>query len=115
MPIRWNTTPERMMAAAAAGLKRGVEKVMEESRTKYCPKDTGHLASTGQVDEPKIEGTKIICTARYTADYAIYVHERNARHSNGTWKYLSTPAYQNAEMVRGEAQAALDAEARGQR
>jgi hypothetical protein len=110
LPIKWNTSPERIVAAGAAGLFRGVNKVMEKSRTKYCPKATGHLASTGVVDQPVIDGGTVRVTARYTADYAIYVHERNLRYRNGQWKYLSTPAYEDADSIRDEIRDAIQAE-----
>lgn len=59
------------------------------------PKDTGALRSSGHVELPQIEGTKVTVEAGFggaAVDYAIYVHEDlEAYHTNGKAKYLEDP------------------------
>jgi hypothetical protein len=74
-------------------VKKWADEVMEESREHYVPIDTGLLKSTGIVTE--LKNTDDECTIRLSyggpARYAAAVHERQAHHPHGTWKYLSTP------------------------
>ena len=55
------------------------------------PVDTGYLKSTGHIN--KVKGGYDI---RYSADYAIYVHERYATHASPTqWKFLEVAALEH--------------------
>jgi hypothetical protein len=69
-------------AVEEAGLK--IAKQIFERSQEFVPEDTGRLKRSGEI---KKEGNKFI--VKYTADYAIYVHERvELHHDDGRAKFL---------------------------
>src|SRR5512146_2489796 len=87
--------PEEIRKALAAGLYKFGEDVMTESKSVYCPVDTGTLRSSGRVSIPEDTGKEITVMLSYggaAASYAEPVHEINKNYRNGKqWKYLETP------------------------
>lgn len=59
------------------------------------PVDTGALRSSGHVELPQIEGTKVTVEAGFggaAIDYAIFVHENlESFHATGNAKFLENP------------------------
>lgn len=86
-------------SAAKIALREEAEAIMAESRDIYVPIDTGHLKSTGKVQNVAETGSEMVVSMGYSADYAEEVHENlRARHLVGSAKYLETPligAYTN--------------------
>lgn len=80
-------------ALAKALFKEG-EQIMAKSK-RLVPVDTGALRASGHVQPPVIVGKKVSVTLGYggaAAPYAVFVHEKPARHNPPTqWKYLETP------------------------
>ena len=80
--------------ALAGALFIEAERIMGKSK-RLVPVDTGALRASGHVQLPKISGKKVRVVLGYggaAAPYAVFVHERPARHNAPTqWKYLETP------------------------
>jgi hypothetical protein len=80
--------------ALARALFLEAEQIMGKSK-RLVPVDTGALRASGHVQPPKISGKKVSVLLGYggaAAPYAVFVHERPARHNSPTmWKYLETP------------------------
>lgn len=70
------------------------EQIMAKSK-RIVPVDKGPLRASGHVQLPVIRGRKVSVTLGYggaAAPYALFVHEKQARHKPPTqWKYLETP------------------------
>lgn len=99
-----------VLLAAAGALYQGATNIMSESKLNYVPVDTGTLRSSGLVEQPKLEGDRVVVVLGYggpAAPYALAVHE-NPRSGKtggvspsgqpykrwarvGQWKYLETP------------------------
>ena len=62
---------------------------------RLVPVDTGALRASGHVQLPVIRGKKVAVVLGYggaAAPYAVFVHEKQARHNPPTqWKYLEQP------------------------
>lgn len=80
--------------ALAGALFIEAEGIMGKSK-RIVPVDKGPLRASGHVQLPKIRGKKVSVTLGYggaAAPYAVFVHEKPARHTPPTqWKYLETP------------------------
>lgn len=72
---------------------------------RYVPVDTGHLRESRFVTKPTFTGTAFELTVGFGEPYAIFVHERQARHVVGDWKFLARAA----DEVAATAEAFLDA------
>lgn len=76
------------------------EMIMLDSKANWVPVDTGALRSTGHVQEPVINGTKVSVTLGYggpAVPYAVVQHERlDYNHTVGRAKYLEGPTLQSA-------------------
>lgn len=96
---------ERMIQGAMAGLYQSALEIFKESQVQV-PVDTATLKASGRVNEPFIQGDKIICelgygygealspkTGRMARSYAIPVHERGDQyHEPPTkFKFLEDP------------------------
>ena len=78
--------------AAKIAIREEAEAIMAESRDIHVPIDTGHLKSTGKVQNVVDNGSEITVSMGYSADYAEEVHENlRAFHRVGRAKYLETP------------------------
>ena len=70
------------------------EQIMAKSK-RLVPVDTGALRASGHVQLPVIRGKKVTVVLGYggaAAPYAVFVHEKQARHNPPTqWKYLEQP------------------------
>lgn len=76
--------PDRLGTALEEEL--GVE--LTESNA-ITPKKTGELIDSGEVTPYEKVGGRIRCSIRYTAPYAVFVHEDpDAIHPIGEWKFL---------------------------
>ena len=92
---------KRRGSAAQKALARALfqegEQIMGKSK-RLVPVDTGALRASGHVQLPVIRGKKVTVVLGYggaAAPYAVFVHEKQARHNPPTqWKYLSTPLFQ---------------------
>jgi len=71
---------------------------------RYVPVDTGHLRESRFVTKPSFTGTAFELTVGFGEPYAIFVHERKARHVVGDWKYLQRAS----DEVAATAEAFLD-------
>ncbi len=82
-------------AAMGRALYREAEDIMARSKEIYVPVKTGALRRSGYVEEPTITSTTATVVLGFggaAAPYAVYVHERQARHEPPTqWKYLEVP------------------------
>jgi hypothetical protein len=80
--------------ALARALFLEAEQIMGKSK-RIVPVRFGTLKSSGHVQLPVIAGKKVTVTLGYggaAAPYAVFVHERPARHKPPTqWKYLEQP------------------------
>lgn len=80
--------------ALARELFQEAEQIMGKSK-RIVPVDKGPLRASGHVQLPEIRGQKVSVTLGYggaAAPYAVFVHEKPARHKPPTqWKYLETP------------------------
>lgn len=56
-----------------------------------CPVKTGKLRRAGNVKTEKNTLTEFYIRIGYPTDYAAKVHEIQAYHAVGQWKFLSTP------------------------
>lgn len=75
----------------AAVFIEGTE-IMADSQTNYAPVDTGHLRSTGHVDEPTRNGDgSYTVNLGYSATYAGVVHEMPPGWGQGKRKFLEKP------------------------
>jgi hypothetical protein len=93
---RWlNDTPADTMRAVEGALFTEAEVMMGVSKRR-TPVDTGRLRSTGHVKPPQTRGGKTEVVLGYGTDYAIYVHERPARHPVGQAKYLESAVLEGA-------------------
>ena len=89
---------KRRGGAAQKALARALflegEQIMGKSK-RLVPVDTGALRSSGHVQLPVIRGKKVTVVLGYggaAAPYAVFVHEKQARHNPPTqWKYLEQP------------------------
>ena len=89
---------KRRGSAAQKALARALflegEQIMAKSK-RLVPVDTGALRSSGHVQLPVIRGKKVTVVLGYggaAALYAVFVHEKQARHNPPTqWKYLEQP------------------------
>ena len=73
------------------------ERIMAASK-RIVPVDKGPLRASGHVQLPVIRGRKVTVVLGYggaAAPYAVFVHERPARHKPPTqWKYLEKPFFE---------------------
>lgn len=81
--------------AGAAGLARTANVIFDQSQEEV-PRDTGTLARSGQVSNPRLEGYNAVVEISYggpAAEYALWVHENlEAYHVPPTKaKYLEGP------------------------
>ena len=89
---------KRRGGAAQKALARALflegEQIMGKSK-RLVPVDTGALRASGHVQLPVIRGKKVTVVLGYggaAAPYAVFVHEKQARHNPPTqWKYLEQP------------------------
>ena len=104
--IRWNQVKSAIRSGSAAGKRRALEILLEQSR-KLVPRDTGKLADSGRVEMNGEQGRVV-----YDTEYAILQHERTdfAHPGGGQAKYLEDPA--NDTMVQREMVDALGEEIR---
>lgn len=83
--------------ALAGALFIEAEGIMGKSK-RIVPVDKGALRASGHVQTPQISGKKVSVTLGYggaAAPYAVFVHERPARHNAPTqWKFLEVPLNQ---------------------
>jgi hypothetical protein len=80
---------KEMPAIMGRGLYRAGNRIMTLSKENYVPIDTGFLKSTGVVDLPRLTAGGMEVQLKYSANYAVYVHERlNVAHPHGQAKYL---------------------------
>ncbi len=84
---------DTMDQQARAAAKEWADEVMETSKEKHCPVDTGDMKNSGEVEITKNTGTECHITLTYGKglDYPIYVHEIPYHHVHGSWKFLSIP------------------------
>ena len=79
---------KKLEKQAEKASRQGAEALLAASR-ENVPVDTGRLRDSGQVVADS-DGA----AAGYTADYAVYVHERTwVTHPNGKAKFLEDAAY----------------------
>ena len=75
------------------GLYEVALEIMADSKAHYVPVDTGTLRDSGVVERRGTpEGDVIVL--RYTASYALRVHENpraGQRRGHGQWRFLATP------------------------
>lgn len=87
---------DRAPRALGRALFQEGERIMLVSK-RLVPVDTGALRASGHVQLPVIRGKGASVTLGYggaAAPYAVFVHERPARHNPPTqWKYLETPFF----------------------
>lgn len=77
--------PGGMQAARTRALREIGEDILRRSQ-RITPLRTGRLIASGRAE---VDGNRAI--VRYTAPYALYVHEdTRAHHANGQAKYLAT-------------------------
>lgn len=80
--------------ALARALFAEAEQIMGKSK-RIVPVDKGSLRASGHVQLPQVSGTKVTVTLGYggaAAPYAVFVHEKPARHDPPTqWKFLERP------------------------
>jgi len=70
------------------------------SRSRFCPRDTGKLQSTGKMDVMKNTLTEFHVRLSYNTPYARRQHETPwYHHPVGQWKYLSTPFNQRSPLL----------------
>ena len=89
---------KRRGGAAQKALARALflegEQIMGKSK-RLVPVDTGALRASGHVQLPVIRGKRVSVVLGYggaAAPYAVFVHEKQARHNPPTqWKYLEQP------------------------
>ena len=85
---------KKAQKALARGLFAEAEQIMSASK-RLVPVDTGALRASGHVQLPVIRGKKVTVVLGYggaAAPYAVFVHEKQARHNPPTqWKYLEQP------------------------
>ena len=89
---------KRRGSAAQKDLARALfqegEQIMGKSK-RLVPVDTDALRTSGHVQLPVIRGKKVTVVLGYggaAAPYAVFVHEKQARHNPPTqWKYLEQP------------------------
>jgi len=67
------------------------QEIMADSQANYVPVVTGHLRSTGHVDEPQSTTSGFKTELGYRAHYAIYVHEAPPGYGQGRNKFLEKP------------------------
>jgi len=84
-------TANRIDRDARAAAKETADEVMQESKEKHCPVDTGELKESGKVEIVKNTLTEFHARLSYSTPYAVYVHEIPYHHTHGSWKYLSIP------------------------
>ena len=80
--------------ALARALFHEGEQIMAASK-RLVPVDKGALRASGHVQLPVIRGKRVTVVLGYggaAAPYAVFVHEKQARHKPPTqWKYLEVP------------------------
>ncbi len=80
------------------------EQIMSASK-RIVPVNTGALRASGHVQLPVIQGRRVSVTLGYggaAAPYAVFVHERPARHNPPTqWKYLEIPLFEAVPGMAG--------------
>ena len=90
--------------ALARALFQEAEQIMSVSK-RLVPVDTGALRASGHVQLPVIRGKKVKVVLGYggaAAPYAVFVHEKQARHNPPTqWKYLEKPLFQAVPGMAG--------------
>lgn len=77
------------------------EAIMLRSKKDFVPVDQGNLRSSGRVRDVSALNASPRITLTFggsAAPYAVFVHERQARHTVGQWKYIEQPAM---EAVQG--------------
>jgi hypothetical protein len=75
--------------AAAAALWQGAQEVHRDAAT-ITPVQFGHLKDSYVVDKPKIRGNRLRVLVGYSANYALWVHERTElNHKVGDAKFLT--------------------------
>lgn len=76
-----------------SAVKECADDVMNESKTVWCPVDTGAMKASGDVQITKDTSTEFTVTLTYgkNLNYPVYVHEIPYHHNHGSWKFLSTP------------------------
>ncbi len=76
------------------------EAIMLRSKKDFVPVDQGNLRASGRVrDVSPLNASPRITLAfgGTSAPYAVIVHEKQARHTVGQWKYLEQPANEAAQ------------------
>ena len=80
------------------------EQIMAASK-RIVPVDKGPLRASGHVQLPVIRGKRVTVTLGYggaAAPYAVFVHEKPARHTPPTqWKYLEQPLFEAVPGMAG--------------
>ena len=89
--ITANLDPKKLEAAVSKAWRRDGERplqVLADASKELTPVDTGALRDSCEVVVTDDGGS-----VRYTADYAVYVHEIPAQHETGQDKFLETAAH----------------------
>lgn len=86
------TLQKRLNDASKKAALKWSKDTMDLSKSRFCPKKTGHLASTGETKVEKNTLTEFYVRLSYSTPYANRQHETPwYHHPVGQWKYLSTP------------------------
>lgn len=85
-------TAARLDKETKAAAKKAADEVMEKSKERYCPIDTGALKKSAKVEVSKDGMFEYRVRLSYNTPYAVYVHEiPYYHHPVGSWKYLDIP------------------------
>lgn len=102
---RWlNETPGVTVKAVEGALFTEAEVIMGVAKRR-TPVDTGRLRSSGHVKPPTTRSGKSEVILGFGTDYAVYVHERPARHTVGQAKYLESAVLEAAPGYRARLKA----------
>jgi len=58
--------------AFVKGIDDSAKPVLDDAK-RFCPRDRGHLVSTGAVKKARRDGDEVYSVVEFSADYAIYV------------------------------------------
>jgi hypothetical protein len=98
---------KRLNAESKKAVKTWGKGTIELSKNRYCPRDTGRLASTGKMEISKNTQTEFFVRLSYNTPYANRQHETPwYHHPVGQWKYLSTPFNYRAALFTNMVEAA---------
>jgi len=103
---------ENLREGIRKGLLEAAEKVITTAKEGYVPVRYGWLRASGYTEPLEDQEQSIVVELGFgkegpSRDYALFVHERPARHEVGQDKFLEIPAFEAGDLILDELKAAV--------